>query len=151
MRAGAAHEPVGQEHAFLLVVGLLDRAPSDQILRIEPPVYLLDQDAVLFRVRSVEVIEFHQESGQIALVIPLEPRHEFLRRDAGLARAEHDRRAVRVAGAHVDAVVAAQLLEAHPDVGLDVLDQVAHVDGPVGVRQRARDEDSPAIRGHRAS
>jgi hypothetical protein len=39
--------------------------------------------------------------------------------------------AVGVVGAHVAAVVAAHLLEAHPDVGLDVLDQVAEVDAPL--------------------
>ena len=58
-----------------------------------------------------------------------------------LAGAHHDRRAVRVVGADVDGAVAAQLLEAHPDVGLDVLDQMAQVDVPVGVGQRARDQD----------
>jgi hypothetical protein len=64
-----------------------------------------------------------------------------LRRDAFLLGAQHDRRAVRVVGADVPALVAAHLLEAHPDVGLDVFDQVAEVDGAVGVGQGGGDED----------
>ena len=47
---------------------------------------------------------------------------------AGLPGANHDRRAVRVVGTDVDAAVADELLESHPDIGLDVLDQVADVD-----------------------
>jgi hypothetical protein len=38
-------------------------------------------------------------------------------------------------------LVAAHLLKAHPDVGLDVFDQMAEVDGAVGVGQGAGDED----------
>ncbi len=45
-----------------------------------------------------------------------------------------------IAGADVQAVVAAQALEPHPDVGLHVLDDVPEVGRAVGVRQGARDE-----------
>ena len=39
-------------------------------------------------------------------------------------------------------------LEAHPDVGLDVLHDVADVERAVRVRQRRRDEQLPAGRAH---
>jgi hypothetical protein len=45
--------------------------------------------------------------------------------------------------------VALHSLEAHPDVGLDVLHEVAEVDAAVGVRQRRGDED-PALHFKRA-
>ena len=54
--------------------------------------------------------------------------------------ADHDRRAVGVVGADVDAAVPLQLLEADPDVGLQVLDQVADVDRAIGIGQGAGDE-----------
>jgi hypothetical protein len=38
--------------------------------------------------------------------------------------------------------VALHLLKAHPDVGLYVLDQVAQVDGTVGIGQGGSDEDA---------
>jgi hypothetical protein len=66
---------------------------------------------------------------------------QLFRRDAFLLGAQHDRRAVRVVGADVPAFVAGHLLEAHPDVGLDVFDQMAEVDGAVGVGQGGGDED----------
>jgi hypothetical protein len=49
---------------------------------------------------------------------------------------------VGIVGADVMALVAAQLLEADPDVGLDVLDQMADMDRAVGVGQGAGDEDA---------
>ena len=73
---------------------------------------------------------------------------ELLGRDAFASRAQHDRRAVRVVGADVVDFVALHLLEAHPDVGLDVLDQVAEVDGAVGVGQGGGDEDAAHFGGH---
>ena len=58
-----------------------------------------------------------------------------------LPGADHDGRAVRVVGTDVDAAVAAQLLEADPNVGLEVLDQVAEMDGAIGIRQGTGNED----------
>ena len=54
---------------------------------------------------------------------------------------EHDRRAVRVVGADEVHLVALHPLEAHPDVGLDVLHDVADVERAVGVGQRRGDEE----------
>ena len=42
----------------------------------------------------------------------------------------------------IDAAVAAQLLKPDPNVGLDVLDQMAEMDMAVGVRQGGGDEDA---------
>ena len=50
-------------------------------------------------------------------------------------RGKHHGRAVGVVGAAVVAFVAAQFLEAYPNVGLDVFDHVAEVDAAVGIRQ----------------
>ena len=66
-------------------------------------------------------------------------------RDAFLPGADHDGRAVGVVGADVDAPPPAEFLEPDPDVGLQVLDQVADVDMAVGVGQGAGDEDSPHV------
>ena len=49
--------------------------------------------------------------------------------------------AVGVVGAQVAAVVAAHFLETHPDVGLDIFDQVAEMDAAIGVGQGGGDED----------
>ena len=57
------------------------------------------------------------------------------------AGVDHDGGAVGVVAADVDDVVAAEALEADPDVGLDVLDEVADVDGAVGVGECGGDED----------
>ena len=70
------------------------------------------------------------------------PVDELLGRDALLLGAQHDRGAVGVVGAHVVDAVALHLLEPHPYVGLDVLDQVAEVDRAVGVGQGGGDEDA---------
>jgi hypothetical protein len=45
-------------------------------------------------------------------------------------------------------LVAAQLLEAHPDVGLYVFDEMTDVNRPVGVGQSAGDQNATAGSGH---
>jgi hypothetical protein len=47
---------------------------------------------------------------------------------------------MRIIGAAIDAIIPALLLKAHPDVGLHGLDDVAEVQGAVGVGQGAGDE-----------
>ena len=49
---------------------------------------------------------------------------------------------MRIVGADEMHLVSEQTLEANPDVGLDVLHDVADVERPVGVGQRGRDEQA---------
>ena len=114
------------------------------------------------------VVEADQKAGEFALAgfpcsLGVEPAEEIARvflehavdqlarADAFLFGAQHDRRAVLVVGADVMHFVAAHALEAYPDVGLDVLDQVAEMDRAVGVGQGAGDEDAAFWIGHRGS
>ena len=80
-----------------------------------------------------------------ALQVPRDPggdaRHQFLGRDPFGFRLEHDGGAVGIVGADEVQLVPLHPLEAHPDVGLDVLHDVADVEGAVGVGERGGDED----------
>ena len=138
----AADEAVGQERAGLRIVELLDVALFHQPGLANRLPNLVAQRAVLGAVRAAVVVELDIERGEVALVGLLHLGDEFLFADAGLPGADHHRRAVRVVGTHVHAAVADQLLEPHPDVGLDVLDQMADVDVAIGVGQGRGDEDS---------
>lgn len=140
-RAGALDEAVGQEH-FLVRVEVLGDGASGNV----PGVPQLEVDltrklAVLFGVGRVEIVEVHQEVGKVGAVFSLHVGDQLFRGDAFFFRAQHDGRAVCVVGADIDALVAAVLLEAHPHVGLDVLEHVAKVDGTIGIGQGAGDEN----------
>src|SRR5271157_1131384 len=63
----------------------------------------------------------------------MKSRDERFRRDALVPGADHHRRAVGVVRAHVPALVAAHLLEPHPEVGLEVFHEMPQVDVAVGV------------------
>ena len=89
----------------------------------------------------MEVIVADEEPFVVGAMFRGHARDQLFGRDAFGLRLDHHRRAVRVFGAHVDAVVTLHALEAHPDVGLHGFDDVADVQRAVGVRQRARDED----------
>ncbi len=141
LRARAFDEAVGEEHAFLGVEILGHRARRYVPRIVQARVDQLGELTVLIRMRRIEVVEVDQKVGEIGTVLGLHVGDQLLRRDAFLFGAEHDRRAVRVIGADVHTLVAAQLLEAHPHVGLDVLEHVAEVDRAVGVGQGAGDED----------
>jgi len=88
------------------------------------------------------VIETNEKIGEIGAMFVADAGDEFLRRDPLVLRAQHDRRAVRVVGADVIDLVTPHALEARPDVGLDVFDHVAQVDGAVGIGQGGGDEDA---------
>jgi hypothetical protein len=55
---------------------------------------------------------------------------------------------VRVVGAEVGGLVAAEFLKPHEDVGLDVLDQMPQMDVPVGIGQGGGDENAAVAVSH---
>ena len=144
LRALALDVAVRQEHFLHRVVELLHRAHRDQVFLLQLGVDVLAEGAVLRRIGAVVVIEADVETGKIPRVLTVHALDQLPRRNAFLVRAQHDRRAVGVVGADVMHLVAQHSLQTHPDIGLNVFDQVADVDGAVGVRQRRGDEDFAA-------
>ena len=140
-RTFALDETVGQEQLLDRVVILLDGARLDQPGRAQLVVDVVGAGAGFGGMGRVVVVEADQEGGKVAGVLAMDAGDQGFRRDALLLGAQHDRRAVGVVGADVPALVATHLLEAHPDVGLDVFDQMAEVDGAVGVRKCGGDEN----------
>src|SRR5690606_25536683 len=95
------------------------------------------------RMRGVVPVEVDAEIGEVALLACLRALDEHLRRDAGLFRGQHDRRAVGVVRADEMHRAAGLPPRAHPDVGLDVADQVADVQVAVAVGQGTGDDRGP--------
>ena len=104
---------------------------------------------VIGGMRAVVVVERDVKVAEVGAVFTAHALDEQFGGDALLLRAQHDGRAVRVVGAHIHAVMPAQLLESHPDVGLDVLDQVSHMDRPIGIGQGAGDQQGALLEIHR--
>ena len=99
------------------------------------PAIIYGEFVVLRAIGAVPVVKADVETVEVLRAAGGDVGHELLRRLAGLLGRDHDRRAVRVVGADEMHLVALHALEAHPDVGLDVFDQMAEVDGAVGVGQ----------------
>ena len=140
--ARALDEAVGQERAGHRVVKLLDLLLAHQAVAPQGLPDLLAEGPILRAVRAAVVVELDLEAGEIGQVGLLHAGDEVFLADAFLAGADHDRRAVRVVGTDINAPLAAEFLEADPDIGLEIFDQVAEVDGAVGVRQGTGDQDA---------
>ena len=89
--------------------------------------------SILLRMGGVVVVETHPELGKIGLVLLGHPGNQRLRLYTLLTGAQHDRRAVGVVGADIQALFAAHLLETDPDIGLDILHQVTDMDRSIGI------------------
>ncbi len=87
------------------------------------------------------VIEGDIEAGEVPLVLLANSLDPFFFRDSMLLGADHDGGAMRIVSAYEDASMTAEFLEPHPNVGLDVLHQMANMDGPIGVGQGGSDEN----------
>jgi hypothetical protein len=158
LRALALDEAVRQEHFLHRIVELLDRTLRDQIGGFQLAVDVFAEDAVLVRIGLVIIVETDHEAAEVARrrracrqsaeevagMFVQYALDQLARRDAFLFGAQHDGRAVLVVRADVMHLVAAHALEAHPDVGLDVFDQMTEMDGAVGVGQGAGDEQATA-------
>jgi hypothetical protein len=140
LRALALDVAVGQEHALHRVEELLDRLRLDEAVLAQREEYLRRELLVLLGMRGVEVVEADAEALVVALVGLGHLGDQLLRGHAFGLRAQHDRGAMRIVGAHEIHLVPLQALESDPDVGLDVLHDVADVEWAVGVRKRGGDE-----------
>jgi hypothetical protein len=139
-RTRALDEAVGEEHALDRVVVLLDLLRVDETGGDEAAVDVLAELVVFNGVGAVPVVEADVEAVEVLLAACGDFGDEGLRRDAALLGGNHDRRAVHVVGADEVDLVAGHALVTHPDVSLDVLHDVAHVEGAVRVRQGGRNK-----------
>ena len=87
------------------------------------------------------VIKVDVEVVEILLATGRDLGDKFLRRNALFARRNHDRGTVSVVSAYKMHVVAAHSLVAHPDVGLDVFQNVAEMEGAVCIGQSGGHEN----------
>src|SRR5690554_5180804 len=92
---------------------------------------------ILLRVGGVVVIKADMETGEIDLMLLADTVDQLFRGNTPPFSAEHDGSAVGVVGANVIAVMATHVLVAYPDNGLNVLQQVPQMNGPVAVGQGA--------------
>ena len=102
---------------------------------------------VLWPVGGVPVVKSDVKTIQIRLAPFGNVGNELLGRDTRFLSGNHDGRAMGVIGADEVDLVALHALKTHPDVGLDVLHDVANVKVTVGIRQGGGDKE--LARGHR--
>lgn len=95
-----------------------------------------------FAVCAAVVVERDIKRGKVAQVRFSHIGDQRLFRATFLPSPDHDRRAVRVVGADVNAAVAAQLLKTDPDIGLDVFNQVPQMNMSVGIGQSGCHQDA---------
>ena len=86
-----------------------------------------------FRVRAAVVVELDAERVEVPLMRDAHVVDDLDFGAAFFARADHDRRAVRVIGADVNHAAPGHFLVPHEDVGHRVLEYVTDVQVAVGV------------------
>ena len=79
--------------------------------------------------------------GEVFLVFGLNLDDECFRVDPQLFRLQHDGCAMGIVGADKNALMTLHTLESHPDIGLDVLEQMPKMDRAVGIGQCAGHQD----------
>ena len=138
---GATHVTVGKEQPLLGVVELLYFLGEDMALLLEPLKNEFRVVPILVGMRAMEVVVRYMKAGEIRRVRGAHRFAPLLGRHALFLGLQHGRRAMRIFGADVDALIAQEALKTHPDIGLDVFQQVTEVKRAVRIRQCAGDEN----------
>ena len=142
--ACASHEAVGQKHAGHGIVELLDLARCHKPTGPQRLPHFTAALPIGLAIGATVVIEGDLKACKVGEVSLSHSSDQILFAATLGPRANHDGRAMRVISAEIDRAMAAELLEPHKDVGLNVFDQMPEVDVAVGVRERGGDEDSAA-------
>ena len=138
-RAAAHDETIRQEQAFLRVIKLLDFFSKNQPSLLQAIVNQLGVMLIFRRVGGVIVVVSNQKPLRVRHMQLAHVFHQGLRWHTFLLRFNHGRGTVGVVGTHINGLIAAHALEPHPNIGLDLLQHVAQVNGAVSVRQCAGD------------
>jgi hypothetical protein len=141
VRALAADVAVRQEHLLDRIKQLLDRAARNMAAFLQAVIDGFRQFPVFHRMGGMVMVECDAKIRKVALVGNLDRLDEFFGTQAGLFRSQHDRRPVRVVGAHVVHGMTAHALCAYPDVGLHIAHQVTDMQVAIGVGQGIADQD----------
>ena len=148
-RTRSLHKTIREKRSGLGIVKLCDILLDDEARVSQRLPDLMTHAAVVLAVSAAVVVELNPERCEVAEVrLPHVGDQRFFA-PAFLTGTNHDGRAVRVVRADVDAAMASQLLEADPDVGLDVLDQMPQVNVAVGVGEGRGDKNASC--GHASS
>ncbi len=137
----ATNEPIGQKGLRFGIVELLHQTLGHQVGRSQRLPELAADLSIGIAVGAAVVVKLNVKASKVSLVSLAHRFDQFFLATALFASANHDRRAVRIVSADVDTAMAPELLEADPNVGLDVLDQVPDVDRAVGVGQGAGNQN----------
>ena len=135
--AGALNEPVRQEHVLFRIERLGNLAGGDVAVFLQLAIDVFRELAVLFGVGGVIVVEADVKTTEILLVLVPDTINQVFGRDAFPLGTEHNGSPMSIVRANVVAVLATHFLIAHPDIRLNVFQQMAQVDGAIGVRQGA--------------
>ncbi len=145
--AGTLDIAVGQEKLFFRVIGLGNFPAGNMAIVRQGPEYGLGKLPVFLGMGGVVIVERDMEVREIPLVAGLDLVDQLFGSDSQFFRLEHDGGTVGIVGTDVVTCVPPQLLEPDPDIGLDILHQVAEMDVAIGVGKRAGDENVAGI-GH---
>ena len=137
--AGPLDVAIGQEHRLDRIVQLGNGTLRNRARGEQATVDQFDQGFVLSRVGRVVVIERDPEFDEIGFVSTLDRSNVIFRRESCFFGRQHDRRAMCIVGADEMGDSTVQALCPHPNVGLDIAQQVAKVQRTVGVGQGGGD------------
>src|SRR5678816_4673298 len=91
------------------------------------------------------VVELDVKTVEITFAVGGDFADELLRRFASFLGGDHDWCAMRIVGADEVHLVPLHTLEAHPDIGLDVLHDVPDMERAIGVGQGGGDKDATLV------
>jgi hypothetical protein len=123
---------------------LVDVLRFDEPLAVDRIPDFVAEFAVFGTVGAAVIIEADMKAGEIPFMFGLNFGYQAFFAAAFFPGANRNGRAVRIVGTNVNTAMTAKSLKANPNIGLDVLDQVADVDRPVGIRQCGGDENLAA-------
>ncbi len=90
---------------------------------------------------GVVVVKTDVEAGKVFLMLLTNPVNQLLWRNTLTLCPQHDGSTVSIIGTNVIAVMAPHLLIAHPDIRLNVFQQMPQVNRAVGVGQGAGNQN----------
>ena len=148
LRAFAFDVAIRQKHIFHRIKKLFDATSRDQLRVItQTTIDFLRERMIFFAIGGVPIVKRNMEAIEILFATRSNICHKGLRCEARFFGSNHDRRTMRIIGAHKMHLVVTHAHEAYPDIGLDVLHDVPNVKRAIGIGQGSGNENLAGMGG----
>ena len=134
-RTYASDITIGQKHAFLFIIGLLDHFSSYAVILFEFFINLFDQAFIFIGMSRMVIIKRHMKIFKVIFMLTGIFRCKFLWLNPQIFSTQHDWSSVSITCTDKNHIMSLHSQKSRPNISLNIANHMTDMNGAIGIRQ----------------